>query len=178
MSSVVAPKPALAERIVCAARELLGVPFLHQGRDPAIGLDCVGVAIAAARACGVQVIDRLGYGRTPIGDEVGSGPSGGLLGAIDEQPVLRRVRRTPRAGDVLVLRFARLPQHVAICAGETMIHGWESVGRCVEHPLDAIWRRRVVAVAEFVEADDGADAGGWVDSDASDDGGPSAGART
>lgn len=178
MSTRAAPQPTLAERIVRAARALLGVPFLHQGRDPAIGLDCVGVAIAAARACGVQVIDRVGYGRMPIGDEVWSGPSGGLLGAIDEQPGLRRVRGAPRAGDVLVLRFARLPQHVAICAGETMIHGWESVGRCVEHPLDATWRRRIVAVAEFVDADDGADADGLVDSAASDDGGPSAGART
>lgn len=178
MSRRAAPQPALAERIVCAARELLGVPFLHQGRDPAIGLDCVGVAIAAARACGVQVIDRAGYGRTPIGDEVRRGSSGGLLGAIDEQPGLRRVRRAPAAGDVLVLRFARSPQHVAICAGETMIHGWESVGRCVEHPLDATWRRRIVAVAEFVEFVDADDADGLVDSDASDEGGPSAGART
>ena len=158
--------------ILTAARQCLGTPFRHQGRQVGVGLDCAGVAIHVARAIGVAHLDVSGYGRTPA--------HGQLEQALEDQPCLERVPspydRQP--GDLLLMRFARDPQHLAICAGETMIHGWESVGRCVEHPLDATWRRRIVAVAEFVDADDGADADGLVDSDASDDGGPSAGART
>lgn len=137
----------LAERIVRAARGLVGVRFVHQGRDPAIGLDCVGVAIGAARACGLSVLDREGYGRAPGDDHAQTG----LIAVIAAQPCLRRVQRPPAAGDLLIMQFARVPHHVAICGGDTVIHALGSIGRCVEHPIDATWRRRIVGVAEFVE---------------------------
>ena len=33
----------MSEAIAAAAEQLVGVRFLHQGRDPLVGLDCVGV---------------------------------------------------------------------------------------------------------------------------------------
>jgi cell wall-associated NlpC family hydrolase len=45
---------SIAHNMVLAARECLGTPFQHQGRVPGVGLDCVGVAIYAAREVGLN----------------------------------------------------------------------------------------------------------------------------
>ena len=42
--------PRSGAAIAAAARALVGVPFRLQGRDPALGLDCVGLVGAAMRA--------------------------------------------------------------------------------------------------------------------------------
>lgn len=46
------------ERIAREAEKLVGAPFRLQGRDPATGLDCIGlVALALARARGIEHVD-------------------------------------------------------------------------------------------------------------------------
>ena len=56
--------------IVAHCRALCGTPWVHQGRLPVLGLDCIGVAIEATKAAGewtpevaAQVPDN--YGRIP-----------------------------------------------------------------------------------------------------------------
>jgi hypothetical protein len=57
------------------------------------------------------------------------------------------------AGDVLLMRFTRHPQHLAIVGdrGEpfSLIHAYADAGACVEHGADARWLRRVVAAYSF-----------------------------
>ena len=130
--------------IIAAAREFLGTPFRHLGRLPGKALDCAGLAVSVALALGLEVDDREAYGKTP---------ANGLLEAmLDVQPGLRRVFRAPQAGDLLLMRFNGDPQHLAICAGETIIHAWQTVGKVVEHRFTDLWQSRVVRVYEFVEA--------------------------
>ena len=130
--------------ILAAARQCLGTPFRHQGRIVGIGLDCAGVAIHVAQQCGLGSIDVDGYSRTP---------SGGLLEAsLDGQPCLDRVMLNDRQpGDLLLMRFASDPQHLAICAGDTIIHAYESAGQCCEHRLSCLWESRIVRVYRFLE---------------------------
>lgn len=129
--------------IIAAARAYLGTPFRHLGRVPGKALDCAGLAKASAEGAGYVVIDMDVYARTP---------ANGLLEAmLDAQPCLRRVFRAPQAGDLLLLRFTGDPQHLAICAGETIIHAWQTVGNVVEHRFTDLWQSRVVRVYEFVE---------------------------
>jgi cell wall-associated NlpC family hydrolase len=124
------------------ARQCLGTPFRHQGRLIAFGLDCAGVVIHVARQIGAGHIDVEGYGRNPA--------NGQLERTLDAQPCLERVALSERtAGDVLLMRFASDPQHLAICAGETLIHAYESVGRCCEHRLSSLWAARIVRVYRF-----------------------------
>ena len=128
--------------ILTAARQCLGTPFRHQGRQVGFGLDCAGVAIHVARAIGVAHLDVSGYGRTPA--------HGQLEQALEDQPCLERVALGDRqTGDLLLMRFARDPQHLAICAGETIIHAYESVGVCCEHRLSGLWAARIVRVYRF-----------------------------
>lgn len=129
--------------IITAARECLGTPFRHQGRLLGFGLDCAGVAIHVARQIGVGHFDVSGYGRTPF--------AGQLEQSLDAQPCMERVSMVDdrAAGDLLLMRFAVDPQHLAICAGDTIIHAYESVGQCCEHRLSSLWAARIVRVYRF-----------------------------
>lgn len=132
-----------ATDLIAAARDCLGTPFMHQGRAPRVGLDCAGLLVHVAQANGLPVIDCDDYARTPS--------RGQLELMCAAQPCLTRVNGVPQAGDVLLMRFANEPQHLALCTGAGVIHAYEAVRRVVEHDLDTKWRRRIVAVYRFSE---------------------------
>lgn len=129
--------------IVGEARAWVGVPYLHQGRTRA-GTDCGGLIGGVAVARGVipatwwaDVFDPQfgGYGRRPTHD------------------TLRRICRsfmhqveTAEPGDVLLMRFKREPQHLAICCGGTVVHALNAVGKVCEHGFTERWRGLVVEV--------------------------------
>lgn len=130
-----------ADDIITTARTAIGVPFRHQGRSLR-GLDCVGLLVFVCDRLGVSVADREGYPERP---------SNGLLeGAFSEHVasgVLQRIEVTKmQPGDFLMMRFVREPQHLAILAGETIIHSYMTVKQVCEHRLDSKWRSRVIAV--------------------------------
>jgi cell wall-associated NlpC family hydrolase len=132
---------------VCtAARTWLRVPYHHQGRTRA-GCDCGGLVGAVAVQCGIvpaswwaQVFDPAfgGYARQP---------SLGTLQRVCESfmaPV-----GEPLPGDVLLMRFATEPQHLAIVAdyrhgGLSIIHALRDAGCVTEHRLAPQWRQRIV----------------------------------
>jgi cell wall-associated NlpC family hydrolase len=129
--------------ILAAARECLETPFRHQGRIVGIGLDCAGVVVHVCRRLGLDIADVEGYGRTPTERT--------LERALASQPTLCRVHdhSERRPADVLLLRFARDPQHVAILGHGTIIHAYELAGKCCEHRLSSFWSARIVAVYRF-----------------------------
>lgn len=124
-----------AQAIIDAARSQLGVAFRHQGRLPGIALDCAGLIAHVMDTLGLPYEDVPGYSRLPH--------HGRLQQALDAQPSLERVT-TPEPGDVLLMRFRTEPMHLAIHAGETIIHAYEQVGRVCEHRLDDAWAARIV----------------------------------
>lgn len=123
-------------RQVEIARSLLNVPWVHQGRDPAIGIDCAGMLLLA-----FETHDPTTYGRNP---------HAGLFEQRCEHHLGPPVDDEPRVGDVVLLGSGwRGPgRHVGILAdyiygGLSIIHTDSVVGRVVEHPFDDKWRRRV-----------------------------------
>ena len=131
------------EIIVSLAREALDTPFRHQGRDLKTGIDCVGLAVHIAASLCLPYFDRHGYARQPSG--------GQLESALDNQPCLLRIPVAQAvAGDVLMMRFAGDPQHVAILAGKTIIHAFEKSKKVVEHDLTEYWRTRIVRAYRFM----------------------------
>ena len=52
---------SLAERFAAAAEALEGTIFRLHGRDPANGIDCIGLVGAALEACGRHVLYPSGY---------------------------------------------------------------------------------------------------------------------
>ncbi|KPP94115.1 hypothetical protein [Erythrobacter sp. HL-111] len=51
-----------AARLVEAARSMIGCPFLLFGRNPATGLDCIGLVAACLAAIGREHFAPVGYG--------------------------------------------------------------------------------------------------------------------
>lgn len=133
-----------ADQIVTAARALVGTPFRHQGRVPGLALDCAGLVIAVATQLGIDHFDVPGYGQRPH--------RGLLEQTLDTQPSLQKIGRADyQAGDILLMRFTNEPQHLAIAAGETIIHSWQAAGKACEHRIDDLWTRRIVHAYRFVE---------------------------
>ena len=131
-----------ADDIIAAARSQLKTPFVHQGRVPGKALDCAGLVVTVARLVGIDPVDVGGYSRIPTGV---------LAGVMESQPCLVRIKvAEATAGDVLVMRFAKEPQHLAVLAGDTIIHSHAAVRTCCEHAFDDTWRRRVVTAWRFI----------------------------
>lgn len=132
------------DRILAIARSYLKTPFRHQGRVPGHALDCAGLVISVAKELGVEHFDVAGYGPYPSGKA--------LEANLDSQPCLQRIPIAERQpGDILLMRFSSDPQHLAIDAGENVIHSYELVGAAVEHRLSSSWRARIVRVYRFRE---------------------------
>lgn len=134
---------ALGVRLDVAARAYLGTPFLHQGRDPAVGIDCVGLVACAVRDCGLSELlphDFTGYARNPGRGEL----ERRLRVAFGESAP------EPCPGDVVSIDFKGQTRHVAIVGQDgsrlTLIHTASNVGRVVEHGLSDAWRKRITGI--------------------------------
>lgn len=125
--------------VVAYARECLGTPFHHQGRVCGVGLDCAGVVAHVVERAGYSYTAPTNYGRQPF--------RGVLEDTLNSQEILHRVPLSDmQKGDILLMRFAKEPQHLAIYTGNGIIHAYETVKKCVEHGLDEPWQKRIVAV--------------------------------
>lgn len=130
------PTPA---QITAVALSLVGTPFHPQGRLPGVGLDCIGVGICVAQACGIDVQDRTAYPMRPNGE---------LQGELDGR--LLRVRGEPQEGDLLMMAFDAEPHHIAIYISEgRIVHAYAAVRKCVVQPYTDYWRAKVRAVYRF-----------------------------
>jgi cell wall-associated NlpC family hydrolase len=84
---------------------LVGQPVRHRGRRPGAGLDCVGVPIAAAAACGLDLVVDSTYGQIPSWGDLRAG----LLRHCDEVPLDSR-----QPGDILAMFEGMDIRHVAV----------------------------------------------------------------
>lgn len=128
-----------ADEIIDAARFELGTPFVHQGRLSRKALDCAGLAVLVARKW-FTVDEPSAYGTFPH--------NGLLRQWIEAQSFMSRID-TPEPGCLMLMRFGADPQHLAICAGDTIIHSYGMVGKVVEHRFSDVWRARVVQCYRF-----------------------------
>ncbi|GAB3099664.1 C40 family peptidase [Aestuariicella hydrocarbonica] len=124
------------------ARELMGVPFLHQGRNPAVGIDCAGMVSIAMQRFGVEHTDVKGYNRNPDGKT--------LKNHLDSQVNLRQIP-FPVAECIILFRIKRDPQHVAIYDGNEIIHAYSTAKKVTSNPLDEWWMSRIVACYEVIQ---------------------------
>lgn len=130
--------------IIDIARSQIGTPFRHQGRIPGMALDCAGLVAIVAQSLGVEYNEWPGYGRNPH--------DGLLESVMDGQPSVTKIGASSEsavAGDILMIKFRADPQHLAICAGDTIIHSYSAAGKVCEHIFDSKWRQRVTAVYRF-----------------------------
>lgn len=119
--------------IVAAAREWLGTPYHHEGRVLGHGVDCIGLVLQVAIACGVEVDEQTGYARIP--DE------SRLLAGLDRYTNSIQLSEA-QAGDIVAIPFIHKIRHLAILTNNGMIHAYEPAGGVVEHAVSDRWRKQ------------------------------------
>lgn len=118
----------LGARAFAAARALVGVRFLSQGRDPVTGLDCVGLVSAAYAAAGRVLVAPAGYPLRGWRRE----RIEAALAAAGFSPVDDR-----RDGDVALIALAAGQFHLGVIGPARFVHAHAGLRRVVETPLDA-----------------------------------------
>lgn len=125
--------------IVRVARECIGTRWHHQGRVVGVGLDCVGVLFHVAHTLGLSEFEYGNYPRRP----------NGMLEPLLEEHMDRIAVEDAGDGDVLMMRWREDPQHVAVRTPVGIVHAHALARKCVEQPMDAIWRSRTVGAFRF-----------------------------
>jgi cell wall-associated NlpC family hydrolase len=115
---------ARGDELANAAQALVGVPFRLHGREPATGLDCLGLVGRALEDCGRSVRYPQGYRlrNTDIAPWLGFAARNGLRSCAD--PV--------RRGDVLLMQPGPAQHHLLIALGDTrFVHAHAGLRRVV-----------------------------------------------
>jgi cell wall-associated NlpC family hydrolase len=107
---------------------MIGTPFRLQGKNPATGLDCVGLVWAAYAAAGVRLVRPCdyplrGWARTRVEAALtatGFSPAGDAA----------------RVGDVALIAFAAGQFHLGLIGRASLVHAHAGLRRVVEAPLD------------------------------------------
>lgn len=121
------------------ARLLVGTSFRPQGRDPAVGLDCAGLAIET-------------YGIDPARIRADYRLRGAHRTEIERvlKRFFRRIsRKAARAGDLMLYLAGPEQFHLAVKTDVGVVHADAALRKVVERPgaapwpLIAVFRRRV-----------------------------------
>lgn len=119
-------------QLAIAAETLVGAPFRLHGRDPATGLDCVGVLAAALYSIGRPA--RLPNGYTLRNRALAdTSPVAELCGLCSASGEIE-------AGDVLICRVGPCQFHIAIAASDGgFVHAHAGLRRVVVTPAPVPW---------------------------------------
>jgi hypothetical protein len=118
----------MADDPVICARALLGVPFRLHGRDPAHGLDCVGLILH----CHCALAD------IPLGYALRGGTAPGYAAMFAARGLARRAT-PPEAGDIMLMQAGVAQFHLGLWCGDALIHADAMLRRVVETPGIPRW---------------------------------------
>lgn len=118
----------MGEAIAAAARALVGTRFRLHGRDPATGVDCVGVA---AIAC-----SQVGAG--PRGYALRGGSADGFAAMLDRAGLVRVAEGG--CGDIALVEAGPGQFHLLVMTDKGFVHADAALRRVVERPGQVPWR--------------------------------------
>ena len=116
------------EAFACAAECLIGTRFRLHGRDPASGLDCIGLVAASLAAIGRTPMPPEGYALRNLAIQrwLGHARRSGL------EPAQGPVRR----GDVLLVQPSPVQHHLLVASDPAhVVHAHAGLGRVVCQPI-------------------------------------------
>lgn len=119
-----------AERAIAAARGAIGARFRLHGRDPAFGLDCVGLAGLAARAAGFR-------GEIPSGYALRGGSAAAIAAAFSAAGLV--ASDAPGPGDLALFKTGPGQFHLAVLVPGGIVHADAMLRRVVERPGVPPW---------------------------------------
>lgn len=125
--------PVQGHPLVRVAADLVGTPFRLHGRDPATGLDCVGLVCAALAATGAKPMAPRGYSlRNLMVDQWLH--LAGQSGLVKSPGLIR-------AGDVLLIALSACQHHLAIAEdADSIIHAHAGLRQVVRQRRAPDWQ--------------------------------------
>lgn len=115
---------ASGEALAAAAESLQGIRFRLHGRDPATGLDCIGLVGASLALCGRQV-------RFPQGYRLRNRSIDAWL-VFSKANALHPATGTFERGDILLTRPGPAQHHLLVALGESrFVHAHAGLRRVV-----------------------------------------------
>lgn len=120
-----------SDEIVARARALIGVRFRPQGRDPELGLDCIGVAMMAMDMPKSRIRNDYIVPSSMTADEMNS-----------DIAAFGFIRISPAAagpGDMLLVRPGATALHLVILTDTGYVHADMRRRRTVEVPGPVPW---------------------------------------
>lgn len=127
------------------ARSMIGVPFLHQGRDRN-GIDCVGFMAYVIDYPFAQI---PAYPRDPLNSELETAMTAAFGPPLLLKPTIDQLRE----GDLCAMQYRGPIRHVGIVLNHPTLPGQLSLihtdavrDAVTEHILDAKWLRRIEKV--------------------------------
>ena len=131
--------------VVSFCKSQVGVPWVHQGKTPGVGMDCLGLVLAAYSHAGVVLDTYEGYGRCP--------PISKLKEVLHAQ--FDRVRQSSCCvGDVMLLNIMNVPVHFGIVSEvngsriKKFIHAYNAapISRVTETIMSNTWHGRIEGI--------------------------------
>ena len=125
----------MSAKIRKAAMTLVGAPFRLHGRDPATGLDCVGLVAEAMLRAGFTPVAPHGYSLRATSVDT-------LLPFVHANG-LKRVRTN---GDIVLVMVGPLQPHLVLRAAGGFVHAHAGIGRvtflpgALPWPIHTQWR--------------------------------------
>ncbi|WP_242139887.1 peptidoglycan endopeptidase [Sphingomonas sp. TREG-RG-20F-R18-01] len=116
--------------VVAAARAVLSARFRLHGRDPALGLDCVGVVAVAARGAGYD-------GAVPTGYALHGGDVARVRAQFDAAGFVPAA--TVRPGAIALFDSGLGQLHLAVIVPGGIVHADAMLRRVVERPGMPPW---------------------------------------
>ena len=142
--------------ILNTARGLLGVKWVHMGRDPVNGIDCGGLLVCIARAHGIPYTDFEGwYSPLPDGHTLVEVLRKSLVEIPVEQATLGSVLVFGMPGMAPKGRERELPQHIGLLSeiepARRMIHSSNRSAymRVIETMIPARWEPNISHAFDF-----------------------------
>lgn len=125
------------DSLATAAQGLVGTRFRLHGREPATGVDCVGLVHAALTGAGGHPVPPRGYAlrNVTIDQWLPLAQRSGLMPA--SEPI--------RSGDVLLVALGFAQHHLVIaCGAGSFVHAHAGLRQVVCQPRDPAWQVRAV----------------------------------
>ncbi|WP_394270063.1 NlpC/P60 family protein [Qipengyuania sp.] len=116
-----------ARRLAAAAEGLVGTPYRLYGRDPATGLDCVGLVLRAIGEAGGHPVELPPYGLRNLAID-------GYLEFAAHNGFAPRTGSL-LAGDLLLVRTGPAQHHLLIATGKAhLVHAHLGLRKVVSQP--------------------------------------------
>ena len=115
--------------------DLIGLPFIDGGRDPAVGLDCWGLSTEVFRRYGISLPDY----------KISCEDASRIHGQVKEQQAFwRRCGQEIPVPALMVIRFTVYCDHTGVYIGQgRFIHTRKGIGVSIDRVDNPAWAKRI-----------------------------------